>query len=82
MSASQMASIATALRTLLNNGGYSGVKIIGYDHNWGACAQSLCLHKPEGLTAISRWQMTPAIQSPWYVQRCIRVLRSTNARYR
>src|SRR5882762_1804024 len=29
------AQIATALRQLLDNGGYSSVKIIGYDHNWG-----------------------------------------------
>jgi len=28
------AQIATALRQLLDNGGYSSVKIIGYDHNW------------------------------------------------
>lgn len=28
------AQIGLALRTLLNNHGFSGVKIIGYDHNW------------------------------------------------
>ncbi|KAG1816364.1 glycoside hydrolase family 30 protein [Suillus subaureus] len=28
------AQIGLALRTLLNNYGFSGVKIIGYDHNW------------------------------------------------
>ena len=28
------AQIGTALRTLLNNNGFSGVKIIGFEHNW------------------------------------------------
>ncbi|KLO13556.1 glycoside hydrolase [Schizopora paradoxa] len=28
------AQIGTALRTLLNNNGFSSVKIIGYEHNW------------------------------------------------
>jgi hypothetical protein len=28
------AQIGLALRTLLNNKGFSGVKIIGYEHNW------------------------------------------------
>jgi len=28
------AQIGLALRTLLNNNGFSGVKIIGYEHNW------------------------------------------------
>lgn len=28
------ATIGTALRTLLDNNGYSDVKIIGYEHNW------------------------------------------------
>lgn len=31
---SQEAQIGTALRTLLNNNGFSGVRIIGYEHNW------------------------------------------------
>ncbi|KAI0769030.1 glycoside hydrolase [Trametes elegans] len=34
MTAAQEADIAKALRTLMNNNGFSGVKIIGYDHNW------------------------------------------------
>ncbi|TDL27029.1 glycoside hydrolase [Rickenella mellea] len=34
ISASQEAQIGTQLRTLLNNNGFSGVRIIGYDHNW------------------------------------------------
>ncbi|PSR70551.1 hypothetical protein PHLCEN_2v13590 [Hermanssonia centrifuga] len=34
VTATQEAQIATALRTLMNNNGFSGVKIIGYDHNW------------------------------------------------
>lgn len=33
-SASQEAQIGTALRSLLNNSGFSSVKIIAYDHNW------------------------------------------------
>jgi len=28
------AQIGLALRTLLNNNSFSGVKIIGYEHNW------------------------------------------------
>ena len=28
------AQIGLALRTLLDNNGFSGVKIIGYEHNW------------------------------------------------
>lgn len=28
------AQIGTALRTLLNNNGFSAVRIIGYEHNW------------------------------------------------
>ncbi|THH04832.1 hypothetical protein EW145_g5236 [Phellinidium pouzarii] len=35
---SQEAQIGTALRTLLNNNGFSGVKIIGYEHNWDDAA--------------------------------------------
>jgi hypothetical protein len=31
---STMAQIGTALRTLMNNNGFSGVLLIGYDHNW------------------------------------------------
>lgn len=34
VSVAQEAQIGTALRTLLNNNGFSGVKIIGYEHNW------------------------------------------------
>ncbi|KAG1737994.1 glycoside hydrolase family 30 protein [Suillus lakei] len=34
MPAATEAQIGLALRTLLNNYGFSGVKIIGYDHNW------------------------------------------------
>ncbi|KAI0027735.1 glycoside hydrolase [Vararia minispora EC-137] len=34
MPANIMAQIGTALRTLLNNNGFSSVKLIGYDHNW------------------------------------------------
>ena len=34
VTASQEAQIATALRTLMNNNGFSGTRIIGYDHNW------------------------------------------------
>ncbi|PBK71630.1 glucan endo-1,6-beta-glucosidase [Armillaria solidipes] len=29
------AQIGTALRTLMNNNGFSSVKLIGYEHNWG-----------------------------------------------
>ncbi|KAI5119683.1 hypothetical protein M0805_003570 [Coniferiporia weirii] len=32
------ASIGTSLRSLLNNNGYSSVKIIGYEHNWDDAA--------------------------------------------
>ncbi|KAG8915218.1 hypothetical protein FRC02_004617 [Tulasnella sp. 418] len=34
LSSSLAASIGTTLRTLLNNNGFSGVKLLGYDHNW------------------------------------------------
>ncbi|KAI0789818.1 glycoside hydrolase [Abortiporus biennis] len=34
ISASQEAQIGLALRTLLNNNGFSSTKIIGYEHNW------------------------------------------------
>ncbi|KAJ3488425.1 hypothetical protein NLI96_g2859 [Meripilus lineatus] len=34
ISSSQEAQIATALRTLLNNNGFSSTKIFGFDHNW------------------------------------------------
>lgn len=34
ITASQEAQIGTALRTLLNNNGFSEVRIIGYEHNW------------------------------------------------
>jgi hypothetical protein len=34
MPVSTEAQIGLALRTLLNNNGFSGVKIIGYEHNW------------------------------------------------
>ncbi|ELU37959.1 glycoside hydrolase family 30 protein [Rhizoctonia solani AG-1 IA] len=34
MSASQEAAIGQALRPLLNNNGFSSVKIIGFEHNW------------------------------------------------
>ncbi|KAI0365705.1 glycoside hydrolase [Pilatotrama ljubarskyi] len=34
MTPAQEAQIAKTLRTLMNNNGFSGVKIIGYDHNW------------------------------------------------
>lgn len=34
MTATQEAQIGTALRTLLNNNGFSSVKIVGYEHNW------------------------------------------------
>ena len=32
--AAQEAAVAKALRTLLNNNGFSAVKIVGYEHNW------------------------------------------------
>ncbi|KAI9058259.1 glycoside hydrolase family 30 protein [Trametes sanguinea] len=34
MSPAQEAAIAKTLRSLMNKNGFSGVKIIGYDHNW------------------------------------------------
>ncbi|KAH8115004.1 glycoside hydrolase [Phellopilus nigrolimitatus] len=34
VSVAQEAQIGTALRSLLNNNGFSGVNIIGYEHNW------------------------------------------------
>ncbi|TFK47118.1 glycoside hydrolase family 30 protein [Heliocybe sulcata] len=34
MPVSTEAAIGTALRTLMNNNGFSGVEIIGYEHNW------------------------------------------------
>ncbi|KAI0030453.1 glycoside hydrolase [Vararia minispora EC-137] len=33
-----MAQIGTQLRTLLNNNGFPGVKVLGYDHNWSDAA--------------------------------------------
>ena len=30
--------VGTSLRTLLNNNGFSAVKIIGYEHNWNDAA--------------------------------------------
>ncbi|KAH9847929.1 glycoside hydrolase [Lenzites betulinus] len=38
ISASQEAQIGTALRTLMNSNGFSGVRIVGYDHNWSDAA--------------------------------------------
>ncbi|KAI0369367.1 glycoside hydrolase [Pilatotrama ljubarskyi] len=38
ISASQEAQIGTALRTLMNANGFSGVRIVGYDHNWNDAA--------------------------------------------
>ncbi|THH14377.1 hypothetical protein EW146_g5945 [Bondarzewia mesenterica] len=38
MPVTTMAQIGTALRTLLNNNGFSGTKIIGYEHNWADAA--------------------------------------------
>ncbi|KAI0821952.1 glycoside hydrolase [Trametes gibbosa] len=38
ISASQEASIGTALRTLMIANGFSGVRIVGYDHNWSDAA--------------------------------------------
>ncbi|KAK0463046.1 glucan endo-1,6-beta-glucosidase [Desarmillaria tabescens] len=35
MPVSVEAQIGTALRTLMNNNGFSSVKLIGYEHNWG-----------------------------------------------
>ncbi|KAI0314008.1 hypothetical protein OF83DRAFT_1285855 [Amylostereum chailletii] len=34
-----MAQVETAARTLMNNNGYSGVKLLGYDHNWDHAAE-------------------------------------------
>jgi hypothetical protein len=34
VTAAQEAQVATALRTLMNNNGFSGTRIIAYDHNW------------------------------------------------
>ena len=34
----QEAQVGNALRTLLNNNGFSDVKIIGYEHNWDQAA--------------------------------------------
>ncbi|GJE98275.1 glycoside hydrolase family 30 protein [Phanerochaete sordida] len=34
VTATQEAQVATALRTLMNNNGFSGTRIVGYDHNW------------------------------------------------
>ncbi|OJT08110.1 Endo-1,6-beta-D-glucanase [Trametes pubescens] len=36
--AAQEAQVAKTLRTLMNNNGFSGTKIIGYDHNWNDAA--------------------------------------------
>ncbi|KAI1793363.1 glycoside hydrolase [Ganoderma leucocontextum] len=38
ISASQEAAIGIALRSLMDNNGFSATKIIGYDHNWGDAA--------------------------------------------
>ncbi|KAI0321320.1 glycoside hydrolase [Amylostereum chailletii] len=38
MPVSVMAQVGTQLRTLMNNNGFSGVKILGYDHNWSDAA--------------------------------------------
>jgi len=35
---SQEAAVGVALRSLLDNNGFSDVKIIGYDHNWNNAA--------------------------------------------
>ncbi|KAI0081546.1 glycoside hydrolase [Panus rudis PR-1116 ss-1] len=49
ISASQEAQIGTALRTLLNNNGFSGTKIIGFDHNWdGAGTYAIQLMQQAG----------------------------------
>jgi hypothetical protein len=34
MPSAVMGQVGTSLRTLLNNNGFSAVKIIGYEHNW------------------------------------------------
>jgi len=38
LSVSQEAAVGVALRKLLDNNGFSSVKIIGYDHNWNNAA--------------------------------------------
>jgi len=38
LSVSQEAAVGVALRRLLDNNGFSRVKIIGYDHNWNNAA--------------------------------------------
>ena len=38
MTAAQEAEIATALRTLMDQNGFSSVRIVGYDHNWNDAA--------------------------------------------
>ncbi|KAJ8461900.1 hypothetical protein ONZ51_g11249 [Trametes cubensis] len=38
ISASQEAQIGSTLRSLMNSNGFSGVRIIGYDHNWDDAA--------------------------------------------
>lgn len=32
--ADQEAAVAKSLRNLLDNSGFTGVKIVGYEHNW------------------------------------------------
>ncbi|KAH9889777.1 glycoside hydrolase [Cubamyces lactineus] len=38
ISASQEAQIGSTLRSLMNSNGFSGVRIVGYDHNWDDAA--------------------------------------------
>ena len=38
LSVSQEAAVGVALRRLLDNNGFPGVKIVGYDHNWNNAA--------------------------------------------
>ena len=38
LSVSQEAIVGVALRRLLDNNGFSCVKIVGYDHNWNNAA--------------------------------------------
>ncbi|KAI0712025.1 glycoside hydrolase [Earliella scabrosa] len=38
ITAAQEVDIATALRTLMDQNGFSGVRIVGYDHNWNDAA--------------------------------------------
>ena len=38
LSVSQGAAVGVALRRLLDNNGFSSVKIVGYDHNWNNAA--------------------------------------------